>query len=1118
MYLNQFESTSQVRLQQILATLNDVHGVTINIDLDSPTAEFAIKECQSAWELTRNRIIAESSFNSYQLNPGYTKAMLILEAMKIMLTEIGPKRRRKSTKMHESIMEDPMDRKLYKITYWVTQKSRSDAPDREWHDEEYRYGTNPEDVKDRFLNSNRTRAFYDVKVVPATPKEEAAYRNNLDEDTNSKPTISTQLSDIAANVPQSTQQSTAFSNALSGIADKLAARGTSFASDLDTHEKEIMSWIKSLPRPINVGNMINAGIEKFGKDLLDARMSHIASLPKVDTDEAVSVVAAKPSSHANPGMDNVHENLRESDTLNPQMIGAPRMPGNATFGQAHHYEYQASMARSELYRNAKYAMSMLKQVDPQEEIQPWIAACLTKAANMLDKVYHYLDYYKTFEPAELPEDIEGDVELGETSGSIARENLMLIMEYSTKLFNLIKPGDKLEGWVAMKLTTASECLSSSKHYMDYVQFEHHALDDHFDEARRAKRNSIAESHLYEDVDPNSEELAKATLIINAKAISGKVQDMAEDVAKLGVNELMPLVDSMRSQFGPDAAAGFNDTVKAALDNLLNVTTETKETIDAATTTLQSGGVPSEQTDIEQAGDTEAPPDNTDISADMAALGGEESEEPEENPEAALGRAKKPVAESWNAKMHTAEKDKGKWDGYTLAELKAKKSNLMKKATRTAAEQKTVKQIDFAIRAKQKNKWGKIKEGAMTCNECGVGTYMEDTNGKMCCNECGAMMMSEKYDPHAAEVEKAKKEFLAKGGKITQGPGKDAKGSERYRRAMRGGHIGRTGSAKADAPSFREDVEVNENWPGYKKNMANQKAKPSDADKQWDKITKINSDHPVVEGIFSRKPKPVVTRLSPPTPSELKAQHEVPLKKGEIRVTKVTPDMLRKERELEVPAYIRRGQKTETTVDEVAPPGKKAEDFITGNKEAFKKRYGKNWESILYATAWKQFGPKKEGYDQAVAALAEANRMFENYSKEMSAHKAAFKRQLAEGKATDPLNVGYGLEGESIRQSMISAQRKIAEQKSVVRQIMQEGVIGMLQSIELLNKAKELTKVKNETPFGVIYETKSGRKAKKMFENAETRRYWLDLNGSKISNPRMIEPETFEAAINKKIKA
>ncbi|CAM6053364.1 unnamed protein product [Sphagnum tenellum] len=44
-----------------------------------------------------------------------------------------------------------------------------------------------------------------------------------------------------------------------------------------------------------------------------------------------------------------------------------------------------------------------------------------------------------------------------------------------------------------------------------------------------------------------------------------------------------------------------------------------------------------------------------------------------------------------------------------------------------------------------------------------------------------------------------------------------------------------------------------------------------------------------------------------------------------------------------------------TIAEVAPSGKKAAHFITHAKKDFKKRYGKNWKKVLYATAWKNFG-------------------------------------------------------------------------------------------------------------------------------------------------------------------
>ena len=1072
MYLNQFTTSNAARLHQILATLETVHGVKINIDLASDTAEKNLNECHETYESLRNRIIKESAFNSYQQNPEYIKSSLILEAVKLMLVEIAPKRRRQR-KMNESAMDEEMQ---------------------------------------------------------------------------TKPTLSTQLSAIAAKIPNTGEDAAAFSNILSSIADKLSEKGTLFGNEMTPDEKMVLGWIKSLPRPVHVGNMIKQGVEKFGGELVAKRMSHIKSLPKVDMDEAalspeqtmkivklgrammnyaektpatddktlavmnaftrvgdkltqmgtafgptgltdnekkivklaqlkmknagnldseldedLEIMTAEASPQANPGMDNVHEQLNESDTLS-------QMPGGATFGQAHHYEYQASMARSELYRNAKYAMSMMKQVDPNAEIPPWIAACLTKAANILDKIFHYLDYYKTFEPDQLPENMAGgEMELGETSGSIARENLMLIMEYSTKLFNMIKPGEKLEGWVAMKLTTASECISSSKHYMDYVQFEQHGADEHFDEGKSVKKA------LAEDEDPNAQELAKAQIILNAKQISGKIQDIAEDVAKMQVNDLMPLVDSMRTQYGQEAAAGFNESCKAVLEQLLEKTTETKDAVDNAITTLQGGGVPAETSDIEAAG---APPAGEAPAVEEPAAEEPAAEEPtaeEPATEEPLGRAKKPVAESmmtckecgtgtymegrdgkmrcdecghmmmpeammtckecgtgtymegadgkmrcdecgavmiaeaWGTKMHTAPADMGKWDGYTLAELKARKKKLMDKEERSAKEQKEVKQLNFAIRAKQKNHWGKIKEGTQP----ELITLMNRT------------------------------------------------------------------------------------------------------DKQW---TAQQKQQAVDEGIFSRKPKIKVTQISPPTPSQLAKKDEKPLKKGEVRVTKMTPDMVAKHFEKDVPAYLRRQQNNEEVVDEVAPPGKDAEMFIKKNKEDFKKRYGDRGEAVLYATAWKKFGPKHEGWDLANAALAESKTLLQNLNQEFTDHKATYKKMVAEGRVRDVLNTGYGLEGEAILQRIKQVNKKIAEQKSVIRQIMQEGVIGMLQNIQSLNKAEQIAAVKESTPYGVIYNTKSGRKSKKMFESAETRTYWLGLHGEKISNVRMIEPETFDAAINTKIKA
>ena len=141
-------------------------------------------------------------------------------------------------------------------------------------------------------------------------------------------------------------------------------------------------------------------------------------------------------------------------------------------------DHEAQMARSELYRNAKYAMGMLKMINPGDELEGWVESSLTKAAGALDKVYHYLDYETKFEKGIDHSEKQPEDEMVEDAeeASVARENLMLIAEYSMKLFKMIKDGDDLEGWVFMKLTKASEMISSAKHHLEYHHFQQHGLE------------------------------------------------------------------------------------------------------------------------------------------------------------------------------------------------------------------------------------------------------------------------------------------------------------------------------------------------------------------------------------------------------------------------------------------------------------------------------------------------------------------------------------------------------------------------------------------------------------------------------------------------------------------
>jgi hypothetical protein len=178
--------------------------------------------------------------------------------------------------------------------------------------------------------------------------------------------------------------------------------------------------------------------------------------------------------------------------LNEDIMGAPRPQDN----------HEASMALSELYRNAKYAMALLKIIEPNDAIDGWVQANLTSAADMLDKVGHYLDY-KNINGRKPEVDMDeddnvDDTDVGEADGSMARENLQIIVEYSIKLMEMIKPGDNLASWVSMKLTKASEAISSAKHFIEYRQFEKHASD-----AFESKLTRMLAQQLSETMSPAS---------------------------------------------------------------------------------------------------------------------------------------------------------------------------------------------------------------------------------------------------------------------------------------------------------------------------------------------------------------------------------------------------------------------------------------------------------------------------------------------------------------------------------------------------------------------------------------------------------------------------------------
>jgi len=1136
MIVNEFENSKEYRLQQIMHTLESVHGVKLDFDSSS---EDEIRTLGESCEIIKNSIVHEGAFNTAMQNPEYTKNMLIMEAVKIYLAEIAPKRMSKKKKaVKEGLDPDNMvklanfGRKM--MDYAQNARSTDDKELRilnaisQVGDKLTQVGTpfgptTLTDIDKKVIEVARRRMSAQ-KVAETVPGQEVKLQPGMlkvkKDGSNQEEVIDAK--DLANKQKQGFQP-VAEDDELGMLYKKY---GIDEATDQD-HDGDNDFADVMIARMMKSGMSREDAIAKTKDKSYNKESMMEAKKPDLEA-------LKKKKAELEDKMDKIVKDggkMSKTDPLHKQYdkvcddIKAAKKSLKESAHMENHDDYQASMARSELYRNTKYAMDMMKMIGPDDSVVPWIATNLTKAAEILDKVFHYMDYHITFEKPEPSSDLAaGPVTVDEEAdmipgddGSIARQNLMMIMEYSTKLFRMIHPGDKLEGWVAMKLTVASEAVSSSKHHLDYVQFEKHAGDMMgempempAEPVAEGKKKAIKEGkmvtigNLLMTMMLNEEQdLAQAETLLAAKSMSDDLQGIAEKLAKMGVDDLMPLVDTMKEQFGQEAANGFNETVKAVIDAALASITDAKDTADNAILSMQQGQVPGVASDLATAdlaapaGDEEDMGD--DFGATPAAAGDEEeplgrAKKDEEPADLAEGRmpasvikhkqkidnmsnAEKKeyfsgksveqlksmayrhghgkdstvyskfhdgktgvdkVDEAWDAKMKTAEKDKGKWEGYTVAELKAKKKKLMDKESRTAAEQKEVKQINFALRAK--SGWGKVAEGKD--KEVNKAKKKEVVPPKS-----RAKDVKSAFDPRTdlkpvkKVSETAKPDFPdIDGDKDTKEPIKKAAADKK----------------KADAKKVDEGNKMKQNYidaaaeklpglkkAGWKKDMTPKAGKKAEdarktADKRIAGMTKAAmtmkeaTDEPKTWRVWGEYGPTAHDKVE----YKIKAATKEEAKKKGIEKLKKT---IHWDRIGVSNVYVNNSPIKESKINEVAPPGKKAEDFIRKNKASFKDRYGKRWEEVLYATAWKKFGPKSESYVKAEAMLESVQDKRKTLVKAFDAHKAKYARMVSEGTAADPLKAGYGLEGQTLLDQISDTDSMIAKLKEMIRTEVKAGM-------------------------------------------------------------------------------
>ena len=118
------------------------------------------------------------------------------------------------------------------------------------------------------------------------------------------------------------------------------------------------------------GIMYKAGVKKYGKD----------GMKKIQS------AAGKGASAEEIGKIKDQHNKKKKESVQEDL---------ALMAQKAEMDHEVQMARSDLYKAAKYSIKlhdMLKSVSEQQGLEGWVAAKITKASDYLSSVYHYMEY------------------------------------------------------------------------------------------------------------------------------------------------------------------------------------------------------------------------------------------------------------------------------------------------------------------------------------------------------------------------------------------------------------------------------------------------------------------------------------------------------------------------------------------------------------------------------------------------------------------------------------------------------------------------------------------------------------------------------------------------------
>jgi len=184
----------------------------------------------------------------------------------------------------------------------------------------------------------------------------------------------------------------------------------------------------------------------------------------------------------------------ELDQMNPDMSAqAATLPSGEV-------DREGAMAKADLYKLANYSHKLFQQIQDEDQLEGWVQAKITKAADYVASVYHYLEYEMKF--SEYGKALDDSDVLSEGQKRVLKNRLMeaksKVKELKKAQAEKVKDKTMAEGILSGGHTTCAECGGSGMVYE-----EPKAIPDHVkSKVEKYKRQATAFHAASKRIDAN----------------------------------------------------------------------------------------------------------------------------------------------------------------------------------------------------------------------------------------------------------------------------------------------------------------------------------------------------------------------------------------------------------------------------------------------------------------------------------------------------------------------------------------------------------------------------------------------------------------------------------------